>query len=229
MPPLLPAIPVSLFIGIVGQFPDNGRPTAIYKSPVEEPLLLTATGFSGDQQADQRVHGGPEKAVHLYPANHYALLSRHFPQAASLFLPGSMGENLSTLDLDENIVRLGDVFSLGRAQLQVSQPRTPCWKIDARFGCDGIAAHIAETGLSGWYLRVLEPGMVSPGDSLLLQQTEASAPALATAIATLRAHRPPLAELEAIAAAPAIAPGWQKKILERIEWLRRHAASPVPR
>lgn len=213
---------ISLFIGGIRPLPESGRPTGIYKQAVTGPLELGVEGFVGDQQADRRVHGGPEKAVHLYPARHYARLGERFPEAATQLVPGSLGENISTADLDENDVRLGDIWQLGDARLQVCQPRNPCWKIDARFGCEGMAAFIAEQRLSGWYWRVLSPGRVAPGDELLPQQLAAGAPTLAAAMALWQAHRPALADLEQLAATAGIAAQWQQKIAQRIEWLRQN-------
>ena len=213
---------ISLFIGGIRPLPESGRPTGIYKQAVTGPLELGVEGFVGDQQADRRVHGGPEKAVHLYPARHYARLGERFPEAATQLVPGSLGENISTADLDENDVRLGDIWQLGDARLQVCQPRNPCWKIDARFGCEGMAAFIAEQRLSGWYWRVLSPGRVAPGDELLPQQLAAGAPTLAAAMALWQTHRPALADLEQLAATAGIATQWQQKIGQRIEWLRQN-------
>ena len=218
---------ISLFIGRVQALTDSGRPTAIYKQPVDGPLELTTTGFAGDEQADRRVHGGPEKAVHLYPAGHYARLAERFPDVAAELVPGSLGENISTADLDETRVRIGDIYQLGCAQLQVCQPRNPCWKIDARFGCDGMAAFIAEQSLTGWYWRVLAPGRVAPGDALRLQSASAG-PTLADAMQLWQSHRPTLADLEQLARTPGIAGEWQKKILTRADWLRRNTSTPSP-
>jgi len=212
---------ISLFIGGIGRLPESGRPTGIYKHAVSAPLDLGYAGFSGDQQADRRVHGGPEKAVHLYPARHYARLAARFPEAAGQLQPGSLGENISTAELDENAVRLGDTWRLGEAVLQVCQPRTPCWKIDERFAADGMAAFIAEHQLTGWYWRVLTPGRVAPGDELLLLQA-ADTTTLAAAMALWQSHRPALAELEKLAATPGLASNWQQKIEQRLEWLRRN-------
>jgi MOSC domain-containing protein YiiM len=117
---------VSLFIGQVQPLPVSGRPTAMYKTSVQAPIELGVEGFAGDQHADLRVHGGPEKAVHLYPSNHYAKLAAKFADAAPLLVPGSMGENIATTELDEHDVRLGDVWQLGTALIQVCQPRNPC-------------------------------------------------------------------------------------------------------
>ena len=123
---------VSFFIGGIRPLPDSGRPTGIYKQAVTAALELGPEGFTGDHQADRRVHGGPDKAVHLYPARHYGQLVQRFPEAAGQLVAGSLGENLSTADLDESDVRVGDIWRLGDARLQVCQPRSPCWKIDDR-------------------------------------------------------------------------------------------------
>lgn len=219
---------VSLFIGGIRPLPESGRPTGIYKQAVTTALELGPEGFVGDQQADRRVHGGPDKAVHLYPAAHYANLASRFPEAAGQLVIGSLGENLSA-EIDETDVRVGDIWRLGTARLQVCQPRNPCWKIDERFGCDGMAAYIAEYRLTGWYWRVLTPGRVAPGDALELE-TAADSFTLAEAMLRWQAHRPALADLEKLAAAPGIADNWRQKIVARANWLRNNpdqAAPPV--
>lgn len=217
---------ISLFIGGIRPLPESGRPTGIYKAPVTASIMLGDEGFIGDQQADRRVHGGPDKAVHLYPATHYRRLAERFPEASGQLVPGSMGENLSTADLDEGDVRLGDVWRLGSARLQVCQPRNPCWKIDERFASEGMAAFIAEQRLTGWYWRVLTAGQVSPGDALLIEHSAAGNPTLAEAMQLWQAHRPALAELERLAAVDEIADNWRQKILQRLNWLRRDGDAP---
>lgn len=153
-----------IFAGPVSSLPD-GTPTGIFKRERTEPVWLGAAGLAGDAQADRRVHGGPDKALHQYPVAHYARLAAAFPQAAPLLVPGSMGENLSVPGWDETNVRIGDIFRFGGARIQVSMPRKPCWKIDRRFGAEGMAMKnfIAEEGLTGWYFRVLMEGEVAPG------------------------------------------------------------------
>ena len=218
----------SLFIGGIRPLPESGRPTGIYKQAVTRPLEIGPDGFVGDQQADRRVHGGPEKAIHLYPARHYAKLAARFPDAAAQLIPGSLGENISTPDLDENDVRIGDIYRLGSARLQVCQPRNPCWKIDERFATEGMAAFIAEQGLTGWYWRVVTPGTVGPEDALTLDQAAPNALTLAAAMQLWQAHRPALADLENLAATPGIASQWQQKIENRLLWLRQAKAAPPP-
>ncbi|MDR1995669.1 MOSC domain-containing protein [Azonexus sp.] len=217
---------ISLFIGGIRSLPESGRPTGIYKQPVNTFLTLGQEGFAGDQQADRRVHGGPEKAVHLYPATHYLRLAERFPEAAGQLVPGSMGENLSTADLDESSVRVGDIWCLGSTRLQVCQPRTPCWKIDERFGCEGMAAFIGEQHLTGWYWRVLTAGEVAPGDELLLEKAASDSLTLADAMALWAQHRPDQGELAHLAASEGIAAHWRNKIEQRLTWLQRQADLP---
>jgi MOSC domain-containing protein YiiM len=219
---------ISLFIGDIAPLPESGRLTGIYKKPVAAPLLLGREGFAGDHQVDRRVHGGPEKAVHLYPTAHYAKLAARFPDAAGQLAAGSIGENLATDELDESSVRIGDIWRLGAARLQVAQPRTPCWKIDARFGCEGMAEFIAEQRLNGWYWRVLTPGLVTPGDQLLLEKSAADNPTMAEALALLAQHRPDLTELKRLADSEGIAMHWLNKIEQRLAWLRRQGTAATP-
>jgi hypothetical protein len=91
-----PMARITLFTGGIQPLPESGRPTGMYKTRVDAPIALGTEGFAGDQQADRRVHGGPDKAVHLYPARHYARLAARFPEAAAQLVPGALGENLST-------------------------------------------------------------------------------------------------------------------------------------
>lgn len=215
---------ILLFTGDISPLADSGRPSGIAsKRPVTGPLELDSNGFVGDQQADRRVHGGPEKAVHLYPAGHYAKLARRFPDAASLLVPGSIGENISAAELDEAQVRIGDIWQLGSARLQLCQPRNPCWKIDARFASDGMAEFIANERLTGWYFRVLQAGIVGPDDVLALSVSANDAMTLDEALRLWQMHRPPLGELERLAAQPGISPQWLEKIEKRLVWLRSNA------
>jgi len=219
---------ISLFIGGIRPLPESGRPTGMYKQPANCPLELGPEGFVGDQQADRRVHGGPNKAVHLYPAAHYARLAERFPAAAGHLRIGSMGENMSTADLIEGDVRIGDIWRVGTARLQLCQPRNPCWKIDERFGCEGMAQFIAEQRITGWYWRVVTPGTVCPGDTLALEESPPQAYTLAEAMLLWQAHRPPLADLEKLAASPGIADNWRQKIANRIDWLRKNTDLTPP-
>ncbi|MFV2052345.1 MOSC domain-containing protein [Aliiroseovarius sp. YM-037] len=145
-----------------------GRPpSAIHKSAVDAPQSLGLHGFENDQQADLAVHGGAEKAVHHYAGDHYAAW-----QAEGLMKPGThpaaFGENISTVGLVEEDVCIGDIFRLGRALVQVSQGRQPCWKLNAHTGHDNMAYQFQKTRRTGWYYRVLEVGKVAVGDQISL-------------------------------------------------------------
>ncbi|ULQ47356.1 MOSC domain-containing protein [Flagellatimonas centrodinii] len=210
----------TLYVGTVRPMPDDGRPTGIFKLPVGGPVWIGAEGLEGDCQADRRVHGGPEKAVHQFPVEHYRRLRLRFPERAASLVAGAMGENLSTAGMDEASVCIGDVFVLGDAELQVSQPRSPCWKIDARHGTDGLAAYIETEGIAGWYFRVRRPGRVRPGDLLQRVERNADPVSLQAFWALRRVARPALDALLRVADTPGLAPDWRRRLQQRATWLR---------
>jgi len=180
---------VSLYLGGIRPLPPENQPTGIFKRARFDPLWLGHEGLAGDAQADRRVHGGPEKALHQYPVAHYAQLAAAFPAAAAQLVPGSIGENLSVAGWDENNVCIGDVFRLGDARIQVSQPRSPCWKIDRRYGVVGMTQLIGSQGLTGWYFRVLEEGEVGAGCAFeLIERAVAAVSVAATFAARRRIH-----------------------------------------
>ena len=131
-----------------------------------------------------------------------------------------MGENISTPDWDEESVCIGDVFRMGTARVQLSQPRTPCWKIDARHGLEGITRFIAEQGIAGWYYRVLDPGVVAAGDALELIERNDAAVSLREFSDLNHEHRPSLDVLARVIATPGLNPNWRGKLQARLEWLR---------
>lgn len=209
-----------LFAGQVRAMPGDGRPTAIFKQPVDGRVRIGPEGLDCDAQADRRVHGGPEKAVHHFPLETHARLAQAFPEAAGTLGAGGLGENLSTTGVTEDGVCIGDVFRLGSARVQLCQPRTPCWKIEARHGVDGMTRYIADAGIAGWYYRVLASGEVGLGDELELLERAADAITVADFWRTVHEHRPAHAALERLLAAPGLASGWQRKLRDRLDWLR---------
>lgn len=145
--------------------------SAIAKLPVPGRIRITRLGLEGDEQADRKHHGGPHMAVHLYPHDHYAGWRKRVGEHPLLDQPGAFGENICTTGLVEPAALVGDRFRLGTALLEISQPRKPCWKIEHRFGHKGMVAHIVKTGKCGMYFRVIEEGLVEPGDRM--EQVEA--------------------------------------------------------
>ncbi|MDQ5915318.1 MAG: hypothetical protein QG584_1209 [Pseudomonadota bacterium] len=209
-----------LFTGTPVRIDDEGQFSAIWKQALTGPVRITKEGLVGDVQADRRVHGGPEKAVHHYAGENYAKLAERFPDIAEALAIGSIGENISTFGFDETNVCIGDIVRIGSTVLQVSQPRRPCWKIDSRYGLKGITAHIVESGLTGWYYRVLEEGEATPGDRMMRLERPAGAVLLDTLWQTWHQHRPDAERLRAIAGAPGLTPAWVKKIHDRLDWLK---------
>jgi MOSC domain-containing protein YiiM len=151
--------------------------TAILKEPVAGAIPLRRLGLEGDGQADPRYHGGPDKAVYLYPFEHYAYWTGILGRKD--LSPGAFGENLTTEGILETDVRIGDVFEVGSARVRVTQPRTPCAKLGAKFGSMGFVRLFASAGRPGFYLSVVEEGMVEAGDRIVLVSTERERPTVA--------------------------------------------------
>ncbi len=214
---------LGLFAGQIRPMPGDGRATAIFKQPVSGRVRVGWEGLETDVQADRRFHGGAEKALHHFPLENHGRLARQFPELAQQFVPGAIGENISTEGIDEASICIGDIYALGGARIQVGQPRTPCWKIDAKFGREGISQHIAEQGIAGWYYRVLAPGEVQTGDAFTLLERNADAVSLAQLWEASRLRRPLPEALQRIADTPGLNEAWRHKVLQRIDWLRANA------
>ncbi len=159
---------LGLLVGGVRPLGRRAAPSGIEKAPVLSPILLRRSGFEGDSQGDTVRHGGPEKAVHHYSFDHYATWISEIGSNTVLEQPGGFGENLATSGLEEADVAIGDIFRLGRALIQVSQGRQPCWKLNERFSNPSMARRVQESGRTGWYYRVLAEGLVAPDDTLTL-------------------------------------------------------------
>ena len=148
-----------------GEWWDKPWQTGFYKQP-QPRAWLGYEGFRGDEQADRRYHGGPDKAVCVYPHEHYHFWQSELPD---LEMPtGAFGENLTTAGLLESGVCIGDVYAVGEALVQVSQPRQPCWKLARRWQVKDLTARVERTGLTGFYFRVKRHGHVSAGDAISL-------------------------------------------------------------
>jgi MOSC domain-containing protein YiiM len=142
--------------------------SGIDKLPSPGPQKVERLGIVGDRQADLRVHGGEDKAVHCYAWSHYSYWRDVLPGNPLLEAPGAFGENLSMEGIDERDVCIADRWRIGGALFEVSQGRQPCFKLNLRFGTRDMAARVQESLRAGWYLRVLEPGYVAAGDGVEL-------------------------------------------------------------
>ena len=140
--------------------------TGIFKEPVKGRIKLRRLNLDGDKQADLTVHGGPDKALYAYPAEHYAYWRKRLP---NMKLPwGMFGENLTTEELFEDQVNIGDVFRIGSSKVVATQPRMPCYKLGVKFGRMDIVRQFMESKLTGIYFRVLKEGDVGAGDEIEL-------------------------------------------------------------
>lgn len=197
--------------------------SAYHRQPVTGPVAVDAYGLAGDQVGNNRVHGGLEKAVYAYPQSGYAAWAAEFPDLADRFGPGGMGENLVVDGLDESSVHLGDVIRCGTAVLQVAQIREPCSTFAAVIGTAKVVKAMVRSGRCGWYLRVLEGGVIAAGDGhdVIDRPNPAWPIARFTPIAAGTAGTAEdLAELAGMAALSAY---WRAKLAQRLARLERPA------
>jgi MOSC domain-containing protein YiiM len=155
---------ISVNVGLPRPVPGRGGMvmTGIFKDPVAGRVRVRRLNLAGDRQADLSVHGGPDKAVYAYPSEHYPFWRNELPEQALAW--GAFGENLTTEGWWEDEVHVGDRFRIGTAEMVVTQPRMPCFKLGLRFGRDDVIARFLESGRPGFYLRVLQEGEVEAGD-----------------------------------------------------------------
>lgn len=213
---LAPALPVIL-CGSVKPLSARGHLSGIAKQRTPGPWQVTRLGLIGDAQADRKNHGGPEKAIHHYPFDHYAEWREEIGMHPLLDQPGAFGENFSTTTWTERTVHIGDVVRFGSALLQISQGRQPCWKLNVRFGIDDIARRTQASGRTGWYYRVLEEGEASPGDRLNLVDRRQPDWPLSRLIKVLYRDKDRSSELEKMAELPELAQGWRRLAARRLE------------
>jgi MOSC domain-containing protein YiiM len=158
---------LSVNVGLPRELQWNGRiiRTSIFKSPVTGRVPVRKLNLDGDQQSDLKVHGGVDKAVYVYPSEHYAFWRDELP---NVDLPwGAFGENFTTEGaLDDKAVHIGDRFRIGSAQFVVTQPRMPCFKLGIRFGRPDIIKRFLHSGRNGFYFSVVDEGDVAAGDTI---------------------------------------------------------------
>ena len=140
--------------------------TGIYKFPVNQSILLEKEDVKGDHVIDRKYHGGIDKACYLYASDHYAFWKEHYPNLEWVW--GMFGENLTVEGLDESKIKIGDVFDIGEARVQVSQPRYPCYKLGVRFESPSMVREFLETPYPGVYIRIIKEGSVQKGDEMKL-------------------------------------------------------------
>ena len=158
---------ISVNVGLPREVLSKARTvtTGIFKEPVKGTVMVRWLNLDGDKQADLSVHGGPDKAVYAYPVEHYDYWRYEFPDMDLPF--GMFGENFTTEGLLEEAINMGDRFRVGRAELRVTQPRLPCYKLGIKFGREDMVKRFLASGRTGFYFQVLREGEVAAGDEIV--------------------------------------------------------------
>lgn len=211
---------LSVNVGLPRDVISKGKPvtTGIFKEPVEGRVRLGTLNLDGDRQADLKVHGGTDKAVYAYPAEHYDYWRRELP---GVELPwGMFGENFTVEGLRENEINIGDQFRIGSAELMVTQPRLPCYKLAVKFGRDDIIKRFLESGRTGFYFAVLKEGEVGAGDSIEMIGRDANDLTVAGVTRLYLQGKDDLEALEKALRVEALPPSWKAHFERQLEKLR---------
>lgn len=197
---------------------DRRWTTGFYKEPVTGPVLLGTTNLTGDRQADTENHGGADKAVLAYATEHYVDWKQTLNQDELCY--GAFGENFTVAGLTESDVCIGDTWRVGEeAVVQVSQPRQPCWKLARRWRIKLLALQVQQTGRTGWYYRVLQPGVVSAGMTMILQNRPHPEWTVQRANRIKHADKADIAAALELAAIPLLSQNWRNTLTRRTEKL----------
>ncbi len=222
---------VSVNVGLPRELEWKGQTvhTSIFKKPVEGPVPIRALNLDGDRQADLSVHGGWDKAVYAYPSEFYGLWRHERPELD--FSWGQVGENLTTRGLLDAELNVGDRFQIGTAELIVTGPRLPCFKLGIRMGRDEFVTEFLERGLLGFYLAVAQEGEVAAGDPIVALSREPHGVKV-TEITRLYAHdREDVEGLQRAVELDALPESWRNYFRKRLSGLERKRATrllPVP-
>ncbi|WP_455661692.1 MOSC domain-containing protein [Pradoshia sp.] len=205
----------SVRIGTPKPLPYRGKmiQSAIFKEAVQDSIYVSSTNLEGDVQADTKHHGGPDKAVCAYAAENYSFFTEKIGQA---FPNGSFGENLTTIGLREDVIMIGDIFSIGECTLQVSQPREPCYKIAARHKLVQLPVWIKQTGYTGYYFRVLKEGILQAGDSAILKERGAGGITVAEANAIMYSSDVTSEQISRLLIEEALSASWRKQLTKKL-------------
>jgi MOSC domain-containing protein YiiM len=188
--------------------------TGFFKQPVGGAVMLRAINLDGDGQGDRKNHGGPDKAVLCDAAGHYSAWRSELDAPDLPY--GAFGENFSIDGLDEAAVCIGDVFAVGGALVQVSQPRQPCWKISARWQRPDLLPRVQASGRTGWYLRVLQEGLVECGQTLTLRERPHPAWSVGRATSVMN-HQADREGARGLLACPPLAEVWRSALQSRLD------------
>ena len=209
---------ISVNVGLPRKVTWKGRTvlTGIFKEPVTGRVHVRRHNLDGDGQADRSVHGGPSKAVYLYPAEHYAAWRQEFPGIALSW--GAFGENFTTEGVMEAAVQIGDKLRIGTAVVRVTEPRMPCYKLGLRLGRDDILERFLASGRTGIYFTVEQEGDVGPGDAFTLLTRASHGLTIADIIRVFAHEKDDIDTIRRLAHLPELSDSWReyfRKLLHR--------------
>jgi MOSC domain-containing protein YiiM len=223
----------AMYAGAPRPIGNNQDTSSIDKLQLPPPWRISRTGLVGDSQADMVHLGGPEKALHHYAREHYATWRADYPDLADAMPPvPAFGENISTLGVTEETICVGDIWRAGNVILQVSQGRQPCWKLNFRFSVPDMARRVQSSGKTGWYYRVLEPGVILPGAALTLIERPQPDWSLARILSLLYLRPLAFEELAELANVQELSESWRRLALRRLasqsveNWAARLGGGP---
>ena len=207
---------ISVNVGLPRLVLRNDEPvsTGIFKEPIAGRVMMRMLNLDGDRQADLSVHGGPEKAVYVYPSEHYEFWKRELPD---MELPwGMFGENLTTTGLFESEINIGDKFRVGAAEVMVTQPRMPCYKLGIRFGRADIIKRFLVSERTGFYFSVLKEGEVAAGDEFELLEKNDSGVRVVDITRLYSSDRENVDLMRRAIATEALPESWREYFLRRL-------------
>jgi len=208
---------ISLNVSLPRLVEYNGEPvaTGIFKEPVPGPLMLRTLNLDGDRQADLSVHGGITKAVYAYPSEHYDFWKKEFPE---MNLPwGMFGENFTIAGLFEDGVNVGDKFRIGEAELMVTEPRLPCYKLGIKFGRVDIIKRFLRSRRTGFYFAVVKEGMVKAGDEIELLSRDANNITIADIVRVYAFEKDDLETMRRAVKLEALSESWREWFRKQVE------------
>jgi MOSC domain-containing protein YiiM len=210
---------ISLNVGLPRIVESNGEPvaTGIFKEPKQGPIMLRTLNLDGDRQADLTVHGGVSKAVYAYPVEHYEFWKRELPE---MELPyGMFGENFTTEGMSEGALNVGDRFRVGEAELMVTEPRLPCYKLGIKFGRTDILRRFLQSRRTGFYFAVVKEGKVEAGNEIELLSRDANNITIADITRLYAFERDDVETLRRAVKLEALSDSWREYFQKQIQKL----------
>jgi MOSC domain-containing protein YiiM len=218
---------ISVNVGLPRELDYKGKSvkTGIFKEPVAGRIRVRTLNLEGDRQADLSVHGGPSKAIYAYPSEHYGYWRQELP---GMDLPwGMFGENLTTEGILEERVNIGDRFRVGTAEVVVTEPRLPCYKLGVKFGREDIVKRFLQSGRSGFYVAVLREGEVGAGDGIERigrDRNNITVPDITRLYVTKNYSHADLELLSRAAVLEALPESWRSYFAEKLQLITRRSA-----